>query len=522
MRAHERRSTTAALAAVLLATLVSPAGDSSRAAPRPARKTDYDAPTVRWREGPVRYLLNKSEDDAYRALTTEEERARFILQFWSNRDPNRSTPDNEYRVLFYQRVAAADRIFTDSTKPGWKTDRGKIYILLGPPDDLDKRLGLEVILWSYRSRPGGTGTGNNSTIRFVRDATGEYRLSSDVRLSFHETPMSIGFQMQAMQVKSLPEPRQVLDTIVNTRSFLDTAPFRTHSDFFRALDGNTFAVLTLGLRESLLTKGDPGGTPLEPGSTAQAGGAGGATGPPGGTATGAAAQGAPSGTADRFEVMARLVGGESGLPTYDLAGPTGLRPGDVDPASSDGFLLFQGSVTVRPGSYTVYFGIVDRTLDQIYSVKEPLVVPDFHENRFMLSSITLASHLERVGSAHGYSSPFILGNFKVLPRPDDVFHNGDDLAFYYQIYGPATDPIDGRPDLDLEYRFFIAGEIGASGEPDFAPLGEPIRFTRQRTQVQGYSFPLKDWPRGAFRLRVEVTDNLSGNHSSREVAFQVR
>jgi len=107
-----------------------------------------------------------------------------------------------------------------------------------------------------------------------------------------------------------------------------------------------------------------------------------------------------------------------------------------------------------------------------------------------------------------------------LPRPDDVFHNGEEFAFYNQIYGPATDPIDGRPDLDVQYQFYVAQETGPSGLV-FTPLGKPIHLTRQRTQVQGYTFPLKDWPRATYRLRVQVTDNLSEQSSTEEVSFRV-
>src|SRR5437867_1452402 len=97
-----------------------------RPAKHPARRSiDFDAPTERWREGPVRYLLTKDEDDAFRLLKTDEERAEFIRRFWASRDPDATTPENEYRTLFYARVVQADYVFTDSTKPGWKTDRGK-------------------------------------------------------------------------------------------------------------------------------------------------------------------------------------------------------------------------------------------------------------------------------------------------------------------------------------------------------------------------------------------------------------
>jgi len=469
------------------------------------RSIDYDAPSARWREGPVRYLLTKDEDDAFRLLKTDEERAEFIRRFWASRDPDASTPENEYRTLFYARVTQADYVFTDSTKPGWKTDRGKIFILLGPPDDFEQKqegndIGPETITWTYRNNPAGIGFDAFPVVRFDRDDTGEYHLSNKVLFRGFETELGIAFQNQAMQMKSLPPQKKVPDTSVSTRAVFDSGPFRTHRDFFRSGDGNTFTVLTLGAKPELLAGGAPAG----------------------GDDAAAAPEEKTGGPRERFDVVARLVGVRPDMPSYDFAGATGLRAGEGGPVrDSAGYLLFQGGMAVRPGPYTAYYGVADHSVNQVYSFKESVEVPDFHDTRFMLSSITLASRLERVeGTSAGYTRPFILGNLRVLPRPDDAFHNGEDFAFYYQIYGPATDPIDGRPDLDVQYQFYVAQDTGPGGFV-FAPLGRPIHLTRQRTQVQGYTFPLKDWPRATYRLRVQVTDNLSDQSSTEEVSFRV-
>lgn len=64
-----------------------------------------------------------------------EDRGEFIRDFWARRDPDPSTPENEYRTIFYNRLAIADQAYRVG-KPGWKTDRGRIYILLGPPTNV--------------------------------------------------------------------------------------------------------------------------------------------------------------------------------------------------------------------------------------------------------------------------------------------------------------------------------------------------------------------------------------------------
>jgi GWxTD domain-containing protein len=481
----------------------------ARAAPRSA---DYDAPTERWREGPVRYLLTGEEDEAYRLLSTEADRAAFIQKFWASRDPVASTPDNEYRTRFYERVAGANGLFTDSPKPGWKTDRGKIFILLGPPDDLEQEqtrddFAPNVVVWTYRNPPGGEHMNALPVVRFIRDSAGEYRLSNTVFLPGFETSSGITYQIQAMQMKALPQQKRVLDTIVGGRARLDPGPFRTHGDFFRAVDGNTLTVLTLGVNTDLLA-GRPAGSAPAAAAGHDAGGIAGA---------------APESKVDtRFEAVARLVGVSPEQPTYDFAGPNGLRGGVSGPLlDSSGFLMFQGALPVRPGTYTAYYGVVDPHDGQVYSYRESVVIPDLRAGQFRLSRITLAGLLERVeGGRNAYTTPFVLGDLRVLPRADDLFRNGEEFAFYYQIYGPTTDPIDGRPDLDVEYQFFVAERDGAGGLK-FVTLGKPIRLTRQRSQVQGYTLPLRDWPPGTYRLRVQVKDNLNEERSTEEVSFRI-
>src|SRR5262245_33826711 len=125
--APDRRPAAAALLAIsFLLVAASPPGE------------DFDAPVPEWCDGPVRYVVPQEDRVAYRKLETTEERARFIRRFWAARDPERTTPENEYRALFMRRLDEAQRLFTtESTKPGWKTDRGRIWILIGPPDETD-------------------------------------------------------------------------------------------------------------------------------------------------------------------------------------------------------------------------------------------------------------------------------------------------------------------------------------------------------------------------------------------------
>ncbi|MEW5900039.1 MAG: GWxTD domain-containing protein [Acidobacteriota bacterium] len=82
----------------------------------------------------VRYLITPEERKAFRALP-DSEKPRFIQEFWARRDPDPSTPHNELKDIYFGRIAAADRLFVGEGAPGWMTDRGRVYVLYGPPSE---------------------------------------------------------------------------------------------------------------------------------------------------------------------------------------------------------------------------------------------------------------------------------------------------------------------------------------------------------------------------------------------------
>ena len=516
-----------ALSAALLAPLraanpASPAGgadpgpESRRQEKREARDAlragEFDAPTVGWREGPVRYLLAKDEDLAYRSLGTREARAAFIERFWASRDPDTSTPDNEFRDLFYHRVAFTVRAFTtESTKPGWKTDRGKIYILLGPPDDFDERVSpsqdTQAIVWTYRDPPPGTVASPNTQVTFLRDPSGEYRLTSGIRLFRSESAMSLALALQALQVKSPPELRPNSESTVRSAApdqvgptsppavrpaagaagdadaTGDPGPLRARADLFRSGDRHALVVLTVWLKDD-----GPAGAP-QPG------------------------------------VVAHLVGEGAHAQSYALDGAAALRPGAGELGRGpDGTRLYQGGVVVEPGTYAVDYAAAAPGAGHPVSMRDSLVVPPSSlDGGLSVGPVALASHFERLPDTAmpEYSAPFNLGRLRVVPRLDALLSAGEDLSFYYQVLGAATDPIEGRPDLDLEYQLWRVSPGGDGGEAD-QPFGRPIHLTGEQSVLQGFSLPTAGWPSGAYRLQVAVTDNLSGATARGATGFRLR
>jgi GWxTD domain-containing protein len=153
-----------------------------------------NTPYQHWLNEDVAYIIADDERAAFKRLETDAERKEFIRQFWLRRDPTPGTEENEFKEEHYRRIAYANDHFDDSKLPGWKTDRGRIYIIYGPPNEIESHPsggtynrpagegGGQVTTypfeqWRYRVIEG---VGTNVIIEFVDvDRTGEYRMTKD-------------------------------------------------------------------------------------------------------------------------------------------------------------------------------------------------------------------------------------------------------------------------------------------------------------------------------------------------------
>ena len=126
------------------------------------RKEAHESFGQKWLDQDVPYIITPEERAAFKQLSHDEEREQFIESFWQRRDPTPDTVENEYKEEHYRRIAYANEHFASGI-PGWKTDRGRIYIIHGAPDEIES------------SPSGGTynrtpqeGGGTSSTFSFER------------------------------------------------------------------------------------------------------------------------------------------------------------------------------------------------------------------------------------------------------------------------------------------------------------------------------------------------------------------
>lgn len=161
--------------------------------PDPQQKNALD-PWQRWLKQDVVYIISDEEEAAFERLKTDEDRQQFVEQFWARRDPTPSTPENEFKQEHYRRIGYANEHYASNLPiPGWKTDRGRIYIMYGPPDEIESHPaggsyerprweggGYAITVpfedWRYRHFQGV----GSLSIEFVDSAmSGEYRIALD-------------------------------------------------------------------------------------------------------------------------------------------------------------------------------------------------------------------------------------------------------------------------------------------------------------------------------------------------------
>src|SRR5690349_12205327 len=156
-------------------------------------RKELETPYKKWLNEEVTYIITDEERKAFGRLQTDEEREQFIEQFWLRRDPTPDTEENEYREEHYRRIQYANERYASGI-PGWKTDRGRIYIMFGPADETEEHPtggtydrpieeggGTTTVYpfekWRYRYLEG---IGTDINIEFVDPSmTGEYRMTMD-------------------------------------------------------------------------------------------------------------------------------------------------------------------------------------------------------------------------------------------------------------------------------------------------------------------------------------------------------
>ncbi len=501
-------------------------------APEIASQSRYDNLTEEkaakvWLEEIVPYIITKAEREQFKGLTTSEERVAFIARFWQRRDPTPETPEQEAKLEHYHRLAFANKFF-GAGRPGWRTDRGRIYILLGPPDQIDSdpmgrwahQYPTEV--WIYRDTPHPLLPPNMEFAFVDRRLTGDYELSFDLLGDSDATRrterlMDEGFldsmaraEVRAMNlgrpgtwrpatdglspelerlselalVSQIPARNlQPLAEEVTARVTFDTSRLEVERliEFYRASDGYICIPVSLRLPYRDFTY-------LEKDRYYET----------------------------RFDVLGRILDGEEQVVNESSRQEFFAVPKDQFESYKDKFLLYQLILYAPPGTHELQLVVRDNASNSIRMMETELQVPDFGDS-LSISSVVLADQIVKQDPAppSGKKDPFTFGEYKVLPNATRTFKAGGTLHLRFEVYNLALDE-EGKNSIEINYVFRREGK-------DYRKVSSTYPYPTDRLDRTVISaIPLKVFPPSNYTLVIAVTDQVVGETATAELPFHVQ
>lgn len=475
----------------------------------------------RWLNTDVAYIITKDEKRAFLALVTDEERENFIENFWRRRDPNPDTEENEYREQYYERIAYANEHFSSGI-PGWKTDRGRIYIAWGKPDSIEThptggaydRPSYEgggstttypFEVWWYRHLDN---VGDGIEIEFVDPTgTGEYRLARDanekdalktVPGAGLTTAEQLGLSDKSDRISGLNQggfqreqdtPFRRMEIITNLQrppqvkfsdlagvaggdsGILDNNPleFDLRIDFFRQSDTQVIATFTVQTDNKEVTFKDVGGL--------------------------------QQAKLNIFGRITAVSGKRSGIFEDSVTtSATSVELADLKDKKS----VYQKAVALTPGTYKVDVVVRDVETGNRGLVNMGFTVPRYDEKKLSTSSMILASKLRSTTEAD-IGGQFVIGNAKVIPNLSGTYKKGQEVGIYLQVYNAGIDQTTLRPAVDVEYVLTKGGKEVFRQPEDWSGLSDSgQRLTLARL------LPTDLMPLGDYELNIVIKDRVSG------------
>jgi GWxTD domain-containing protein len=488
-----------------------------------------------WLRDEVPDIITDEERRAFLQLGTNEEREQFIESFWDRRNPNPESPENAFKEEHYRRLAFADEHFASGI-PGRKTDRGHIYILWGPPDEIESHptggtydrpmqqgggstTTYPWELWRYRHQEG---VGENIEIEFVDPTgTGEYHITMDpcekdalahvpgAGASLSEIlgqstqasrfsnsngttcPMPIGgisasnseFESldRYFRVQHPPEHLKELEAAVSSRIVANQLPFQYRADFLRATSNTDLVPITVQFRNGDLSYRGKHGV-----------------------------------QSAALEVYGRVTspGGRVVQTFEDLISQD--IPDSLFPSSRDRFSIYQKSLPLRAGLYRLDLVVKDTLSGNIGILGTALRVPHFEEDKLDASSLILADQLEPVASRQIGAGQFVLDTYKVRPRISHEFSGSDKLGIYLQVYNLKLDETTHKTKVSVVYRITQEQkEVWHAVE-----TADHLHQGGEQLTVERF-LPVSFLPPGRYTIEVTAIDLLTNETAVRTSEFSV-
>jgi GWxTD domain-containing protein len=504
-----------------------------------ALKKELETPWKKWLNEDVTYIITDEERKAFKQLNTDEEREQFVEQFWLRRDPTPDTVENEYKEEHYRRIAYANERFASGI-PGWKTDRGRIYITFGPADEIDEHPsggtyerpaaegGGETTTfpfedWRYRYIEG---IGNDVMIEFVDTTmTGEYHMTmdpsekdaltyvpgagltlaeqlgmSDKMARFTRTdgthmgaalgaaPASYNEFDRLNQFAKLQQPPPVkfkdLEAEISTRITYNVLPMLVRVDYVRVTESSVMANITIQFENKDLQFQKKDGVEY-----------------------------AHVNLFGRVSSMTRRP-----ITTFERSLEVPVPPEMLQKYQQQRE-IYQESVPLAPNRYKLNIVAKDTVAGNQNVYEVALDVPHFEEDKLASSSLILADMIDKLPTKSIGGGMFSIGDTKVRPRLGDKFKQDETLGIYLQVYNFGADEKTEKPSGTIEYEISKTGsdEKIASFSEDVEKI--PNASASQVTIEKRVA--LDKFAPGTYTLKVKAFDKNRNQTVLQQANFTV-
>ncbi len=520
-----------------------PLSDKEKRANEKRFKQEVSGSYKKWLDEDVRWIITDEERSAFKQLSNDEERDQFIEAFWQRRDPTPDTIENEFKEEHYRRIAYANEHFAAGI-PGWKSDRGRMYIMYGPADEIESHPSGG----SYE-RPMEEGGGSTSTypfedwryryiegigqeviIEFVDTCMcGDYHMTMDrsekdallytpnAGLTLYEQMgmankssrfngglerLGTGPFNQDLQTKQfdrleqfakLNKPPAVkfkdLEEIVSHKITVNLMPFDVRADFVKVTSDTVLTPITIQVKNRDITFVNK--------------------------------EGVQRGTVNIFGRVATLSGriAQTFEDTVQVDVPSELLPKTVENSQ-----VYWKALPLKPGHYRLDVVVKDVNGDRVGNWSKSLMVPDFGDEHLSNSSLIVADQMYPVATKDIGTGSFVIGTMKVRPRvpPADgkpvSFKRNQKMNFWMQVYNLSVDEKTHKPSATIVYDVVNTAtnkEVVHTTESteQMGNIGDQVTLQK--------SLSAANLEPGLYRIEIKVNDNISKQTVGPTATFSV-
>jgi GWxTD domain-containing protein len=498
----------------------------------------------KWLDEDVRWIITDEEQKAFKLLSNDEERDQFIEAFWQRRDPTPDTIENEFKEEHYRRMAYANEHYAAGI-PGWKSDRGRIYIMYGPADEIESHPsggsyqrpmeegGGETSTypfedWRYRYLEG---VGQEIIIEFVDSCMcGDYHMTMDrsekdallntpnAGLTLYEQmgmaskadrfsggglerlgtgPFSSQNQTKQFdrleQFYKLQKPPAVkfkdLEEVVSHKISVNLMPFDVRTDFVRVTSDTVLVPITIQVKNRDVTFVNKDGV--------------------------------QRGTVNIFGRVTTLTGKivQTFEDTVQVDVPTELLPKVTENSS-----VYWKALPLRPNLYRIDVAVKDVNGDRSGLWSSRLQVPSYDDDRLASSSLIVADTMAPVSTKEIGTGQFVIGNTKVRPRVASangkpvVFKRNQKVYFWMQVYNLGVDDKTHKPSATVEYNVINAATNKAvihtvESTDQMGNIGDQVTLEKPLSA--------SSLDPGVYRIQIKVNDNISKQTVDPSATFAV-